>query len=133
MSVIGGKPDSFCSPRAFPLLTPSRHLLKDRIASIAATTIGFHDGLVYCAMIQNSLMSGHNFSIWAYRNAPSAFGACCSRGKTFIPRSASRDRTVPPRRVALSLLMMSFGIPLGCMPFVLRSIPVVRGTQVNYV
>ena len=50
-------------------------------------------------------------------SAPSASGVCCSRGKISRPRSASRDRTAgsasASTAAALSLAMMSFGVPLG--------------------
>jgi hypothetical protein len=38
-------------------------------------------------------MIGHHFLASAFCNAPRASGVCCSRGKTSLPRSASRDRT----------------------------------------
>jgi putative ABC transport system substrate-binding protein len=71
----------------------------------------------HSALNPASLMIGHHFSASALTNAPSAAGVCCSRGKTSSPRSASRDRTAGSARAstaaALSLPMMSFGVPLG--------------------
>src|SRR5262249_54383117 len=93
----------------FPALTALAHksLLRD-----GADVRRLDHGL-----IPNSLMIGHHFSASAFTNAPSASGVCCSRGKTSNPSSASRDRTSgrasASAAAALSLRMISLGVPLG--------------------
>src|SRR6516165_1920144 len=71
----------------------------------------------YCALIPSSLMIGHHFSASAFTSVPSTSGVCRSRGKASYPSSASRERTAgsasATTAAALSLPMMSFGVPLG--------------------
>ena len=71
----------------------------------------------HSALIPNSLMSGGHFLITASCNARRASGFCWSAGIISSPRSTSRDRVAASARAsmtaALSLLMMSLGVPFG--------------------
>src|SRR5215813_4689950 len=84
---------------------------------VGAGNRGAKKVLPHSALIPNSLMSGHHFSISAFCKAASASGVCWSRGKISISRAAKRDRTAGSASAstdaALSLPMMSFGVPLG--------------------
>jgi hypothetical protein len=83
-----------------------------RLTLLTPSGLADHSGLM-----PNSLMIGHHFSASAFTSAPSASGVCRSRGKTSSPRAASRDRTAgsasASTAAALSLPMMSLGVPLG--------------------
>jgi hypothetical protein len=61
-----------------------------RAPAIAGSFLDPKPPRAHSALIPNSLMSGHHFSIWAFWNAPSAFGVCCSHGKISYPTLASR-------------------------------------------
>src|SRR6266566_2793222 len=73
--------------------------------------------LPHSAPIPNSLMIGHHFSASDFCIAASASGVCFSRGKISNSRAAKQDRTAgsdsASTDAALSLAMMSFGVPLG--------------------
>src|SRR5215475_11970228 len=64
-----------------------------------------------------ALMIGHHFAISAFCIAATASGVCCSRGGMTKPWSTSFWRMagscVVPTAAALSLSMMSLGVPLG--------------------
>src|SRR5437762_5877886 len=71
----------------------------------------------HSALTPSSLMIGHIFSTSAFSSVASDSGVCRSRGKASYPSSASRDRVAGSANAstaaALSLLIISFGVPLG--------------------
>src|SRR5580704_189114 len=75
------------------------------------------DDQPYSVLMFAALMIGHHFSISALCKARSASGVCWSRGKISCPRSARRARRPGSAKAAtaaaLSLAMMSFGVPFG--------------------
>src|SRR4029079_19324737 len=64
-----------------------------------------------------ALMIGHHFSISAFWKAASPSGVCCARGATSSPNSVNRfwiaEWDNASTVAALSLAMMSFGVPFG--------------------
>ena len=77
----------------------------------------FEGAPAHSAMIPNSSIIGHHFSMPAFTSIPSASGVCCSAGNTSKPRSARWDRSAGSGSASMvaawSLAMISLGVPLG--------------------